>query len=360
MKTKTRIIVVAAGAFVLCLLGWLVNPAAFLGGYLVAWWFWIGTAMGGLSNVWLHNLTGGMWGEAIREPLLRFARTAWIAAVLFIPILLGLYQLYPWAPHAGSGGARWAGEVASPAFKSAWLMPGFFIMRSLVYLAIWSALVLLTLRPGLQRAKPFSAVALLVYGFTTSLAAIDWVMSLMPLWYSSIFGWLVGIGQMLAGMALGVVAVAVTPGRPRPPVFRDLGNLLLMYVMSWAYLAFSQFLIIWSEDLPHEIVWYVARSRQPWLAVGWLLAAFFFFVPLLILLSRPVKESARWLGWLAGGLLGMQLVNTGWLILPSLPLSALTWLWALPLAVLALGALAFTLWRHWPSTPRRILEGDHA
>jgi hypothetical protein len=346
---RARLLAAMAGVMLaLCALGWWLYPAAFLGAWLAAWWFWIGTALGGLANVWLHNLTGGQWGEAVRAPLLRFAGTIWIAALLFLPVLLGMNWLFPWALHADAGAARWAGELGTPGFKNAWLTPAFFIGRSIAYLLIWSALAWFSRQPRFARSQPFSAMALIVYGTTVGLAAVDWLMSLMPLWYSSVFGWLVGVGQMLAGLALGVVLAARLPQRPPPSIFRDFGNLLLMYVMSWAYLAFSQFLIIWAEDLPHEIAWYLPRAHGPWLVVAWLLALLLFWAPLLILLSRHAKQTPRLMSSLAAALLAAQLLNTCWLILPSLPVAVAHWLWALPLAAATLAAIVWLLCRRWP------------
>lgn len=332
----------------LCALAWWRYPTVILGAWLAIWWFWIGAALGGLANVWLHNLTGGQWGEAIRGPLLRFAGTIWIAALLFLPVLLGMNQLFPWALDADAGAARWAGELGTPGFKNAWLTPGFFIARSIGYLLIWSALAWFSRQPRFARSQPFSAAALIVYGATVGLAAVDWLMSLVPLWYSSVFGWLVGVGQMLAGLALGVVLAARSAQAPPASIFRDFGNLLLMYVMSWAYLAFSQFLIIWAEDLPHEIAWYLLRAHGPWLVVAWLLALLLFWAPLLILLSRHAKQTPRMMTWLAAALLAAQLLNTCWLILPSLPVAPVHWLWALPLAALTLSAIVWLLAQRWP------------
>lgn len=358
MRARIQPAPLAAAVLLLCALGAWLHPRALLGAWLAAWWFWIGTALGGLANVWLHNLTGGQWGEVIRAPLLRFARTAWIAAVLFLPVLLGMHWLFPWTAQADAGVARWSADLGTPGFKSLWLMPSFFIIRSVAYLLIWSALVALSLRPGLARSQPFSAVALIIYGASVGLASVDWLMSLMPLWYSSIFGWLVGVGQMLAGLALGIVLAAARRPRPPAPVFGDLGNLLLMYVMSWAYLAFSQFLIIWAEDLPHEIAWYLPRMQGAWLVVAWLLVLFFFCAPLLILLSRHAKQTPRLMAGLAAALLVLQLANTCWLILPSLPVGAGHWLWALPLTAAALFAVATLFWRRWPGV--RSSEVRHA
>jgi hypothetical protein len=165
------------------------------------------------------------------------------------------------------------------------------------------------------------------------------VMSLMPLWYSTAFPPLAVTGQMLGGFAGGALAAAVEAKAPRP-VFRDLGNLLLMYVLVWAYLAFTQYLIIWAENLPHEIGWYIARLQTSWYWAGWLLVLFHFFVPLLVLLSRDAKEAPRMLGALAGGLLVLHLIDVWWVIVPSVRPHSVHVFWIAPLAAAALLLLA--------------------
>jgi hypothetical protein len=335
-------------AIVLCALAWRWNRVAFLGAYLAAWWFWVGIVMGGLANVWLHNLTGGKWGEAIRTPLLRIAASTWIVALLFLPVLIGMVDLYPWVADAGRGAARWSDAVAAPDFKSRWLTPGFFIGRSIAYLSIWTVLAQLTLRPALQRSRGFSAAALILYGFSVSGAAIDWIMSLTPLWYSSVFGWLMGVGQMLSGMAAAIWLISAANKRERSVLSRDLGNLLLMYVMTWAYLSFVQFLIIWAENLPHEIAWYLARAQGGWLAMAWVLGVFLFAMPLLILLFRRAKDTPLVLRRLAAVILFMKLIDSWWQILPSLPAPAIGWWLTAPLCAAAVGIVLFATARHAP------------
>ncbi|MFP3559410.1 hypothetical protein [Paraburkholderia hospita] len=326
-----------------CVAAWSSAPTAFLGAYLATWWFCCGLVMGGLANVWLHNLTGGRWGEAIREPLLELSRLMWIVAVLFLPLLIGMHELYPWAPRASAGIQRWAGELPpqSAWFKSIWLTPSWFVVRSVVYLAVWTLLATLSRQPAMRRSMRFSAGALIVYGWTVSLAAVDWVMSLMPVWYSSVFGMLAGLSQALAGMALAAVLATRMRPLPAPLIFRDLGNLLLMYVMTWAYLAFTQFLIIWAENLPHEIAWYVPRTKHGWLYIAWLLVLFHFFAPLLILLFRNAKEAPALLGWLAAGLLAAHQLDVWWTVFPSLPVGWLQWLWTVPLTIVAFFVAAY-------------------
>jgi hypothetical protein len=351
---STMVLALACGA------AWWFSRTAFLAAYLAAWWFCLGLLMGGLANVWVHNLTGGAWGEAIRPPLLGMSRGMWLLALLFLPVLLGMHDLYSWTAQANAGAQRWANELQArhAGFKSAWLTPWFFVLRSIGYLGAWWLLAHLSRRPRLERSPRFACVALIVYGLTVSLAAVDWIMSLMPLWYSSVFGLMAGTGQMLSGMALAVAWAARRRDPPPAIVFRDLGNLLLMYVMTWAYLAFTQFLIIWAENLPHEIVWYIARAQGGWLLVAWLLALFHFFVPLLILLFRHMKEAPAMIGWLATGLLAFHLLDAWWLVLPSLTVGWKQWLWAVPLATVSLGAV-LVLVTDGSYYPRRTEETGH-
>lgn len=346
-------LVLLAGAAALCLLGWLADPRAFLASYLAAWWFWTGALLGGLANAWLHNLTGGAWGEAIRVPILRRARLIPLACLLFVPVLAGLNILYPWAADAGAGATRWSGQFSAPQFKNMWLSRPFFVGRAIGYLAVWSLLAWLATRPSLQRSRALAAVGLLAYAFTVSLAAVDWIMSLQPEWYSSVFGWLAAAGQMLSGLALAVVLLDREAARK---VLPDLGNLLLVYVMTWAYLAYVQFLIIWAENLPHEIAWYVRRSAVGWKAVAWVLAVCHFAAPLLILLSRRAKRAPAMLGALAWALLAAHLLDCWWLVIPSAGALSPHWLWMAPLLAVAAGLAGMAA--PPPSIPEE--EGAHA
>ncbi|CAH0260141.1 hypothetical protein SRABI118_03196 [Massilia sp. Bi118] len=299
---------VAAGALLILAvagMAWRPDLRALLAGYLALWWFGIGVLLGGLANVWLHQLTGGAWGETIRPPLLRAARWLPLACLLFLPVLLGMRLLYPWA----------GGQVPEPAtdFRRWWFDPVFFIVRSVLYLAIWSLLAWIETRAR-SRSAARAAACLLAYGFSVSLAAADWIMSLQPEWYSSVFGWLAATGQMLAGLALAVLLIDREAARQRLP---DLGNLLMMYVLTWAYLAYVQFLIIWAADLPREIAWYLRRDTPAWHAVAWGLLALHGAGPLIILLSRHAKQAPRVLGALAVVLLAAHVLDCWWLVLPS-------------------------------------------
>jgi hypothetical protein len=343
MKPHPALPGAALAVIVACVLGWQADRQALLAAWLAAWWCCMGVLMGGLVQVWLHTLTGGAWGEAIRAPLLAVARHAWLVALLFLPVLLGMHQLYPWTH--GVSGARWPGELSAPAFKEAWLQPAAFAVRSVLWLALWCALAALSRRPRLSRSAPFAAAALIVYCASASLAAVDWIMSLTPLWYSSVFGLLVLVAQALGGMAFSILLVL--RGRAgQAMVLPDLGNLLLAWVMSWAYLAFMQFLVIWAEDLPHEIVWYTARAAGAWPLVAWLLALLLFALPALLLLFRGAKRAPHMMQAIAALVLAMSLVDAWWLVLPSVPGGQGDWWWAAPLGAAAV-LTALVLPVHW-------------
>ena len=252
---------VSVAALVICMAGALVDARMALASYLTAWLFVLGLSLGALANLMLHALTGGRWGVPLYPALIAAVRLLPLLALLSIPLLVGAEALYPWA--SGTPGAL-------PAGKSWWLNRGFFIGRWIAYLLIWNVLAALWLRAWCEgkssasghRLTAISAPGLIVYGFTMSLAAVDWIASLAPQWKSSGFGLLVITGQMLAAMAFGIAAAArQDSGAMARQNGIDLGNLLLMYVMTWAYLAFTQFLIIWAENLPHEISWYVPRLQ---------------------------------------------------------------------------------------------------
>jgi hypothetical protein len=333
MSRSALALAAVATAAVLAWTGWRFDLRALLAGYLTLWWFVTGALLGGLANLWLHQLTGGAWGETIREPLRRAARWLPLACLLFLPVLAGMRLLYPWA----------AGEGLEPRtpFRALWLSPAFFAVRSLGYLLLWSALAWIETRAR-RRSAGRAAACLLAFGFSSGLASIDWLMSLQPGWYSSVFGWLTGTGQMLSGLALAVLLIDREAARKRLP---DFGNLLMMYVLTWAYLAYVQFLIIWAADLPREISWYLLRATPGWRIVAWVLVIVHFAGPLLILLSRHAKQAPRLMGVLAGLLLAVHLLDCWWLVLPSVKGLTDHWPWLAPLPALAAAMLAWLAWR---------------
>jgi uncharacterized membrane protein YidH (DUF202 family) len=326
------------------------DRVAVFASYLLVWWFLLGIPLGSMVVLCVHNLTGGAWGERIRLPLERALGMLPVTLLLSIPLWFGLPVLYAWA--------RPDEVSASPLLQGkAWyLAPPLFALRVAICFAVWLALAHLLRRYAFartaaggsieaRRLRAISALGLLLYAATVTIAAVDWIMSLTPQWHSTTFGLLTGVGQSLAAFAFAVVCAAsiYPPRRDDPGVFQDLGNLLLMFVMTWAYLAFTQYLIIWSEDLPREIVWYLPRVQTSWRVLAIVLVVFHFALPFLVLLSRRAKRAPQILGTLAAMLLLARLLDAFWLVAPTFDPSGLAAHWSDLLAVVSLSAIWLAL-----------------
>jgi hypothetical protein len=239
-------------------------------------------------------------------------------AVLFIPVALGVHDLYEWSR---------ADVVANTTLiqkKVLYLNTPFWLIRAVIYFAIWvfyavrlNRLSTLQDETGdvslMRRFQRLSGPGLVVYAFTVTFAVFDWAMSLEPEWFSTIYGMFWMVGQALAALSFSVVVAGFILKRGS----RDLGNLLLAFVMLWAYLAFSQFLIIWSGNLPEEIPWYLSRLRHGWQWVAAALLVFHFFMPFFLLLSRYMKDKVRTLASIAFLILVMRVVDTFWIVTPA-------------------------------------------
>ncbi|HST02156.1 MAG TPA: hypothetical protein VLJ84_10910 [Usitatibacter sp.] len=301
--------------------------SAALHSYLAAWLFVLALSLGSMANLMVHQLTGGRWGEPVLPAWAAASRLMPWVALAALPILVGAQWIFPWVQEPGR-----------------WLNLPFFEARSVVYLVILGALAWMA--PG---RSWLAAPGLVIYTLVISLASFDWIASLTPHWYSSGFGLVVGTGQMLAGAAFGV-AVGARAWRDREDDearlrFNDLGNLLLMYVLVWAYLAYTQYLVIWSENLPHEIHWYVPRTQTGWAGLGIFVIAFHFGLPLLILLSRAAKRAPRVLGAIAAALLVAHLADVYWLVMPSVRTDGISVRWTDPVMLAIVAAMWWFAWR---------------
>ncbi len=303
----------------------------FFQSYLVAYLFWLGLTLGSLAFLMIHFLTGGRWGLTIRRVNEASASTIGLMAVLFLPLLFNLPGLYPWA--------RPDLVQADPVLqqKSPYLNPPFFILRAAVYFLAWILLAYALNRlsarwaksgdPAIKaRLQSLGAFGLIVYTLSMSFAAIDWIMSLQPFWNSTVYGLLIILGQLLSGLAFAVLLLNLVPGlglgrdwtvRTTPIPYKDLGALLLTFVMGWAYLAYFQLLIIWAGNIPHEVRWYTDRIQGGWLAVGVLVAILQFVLPFAGLLSMRVRNNLRLLACLSALLLATSLVNMDWQVIPA-------------------------------------------
>ena len=335
-------------ALVACLLLGLRAPRTVLLSYLFAWLFWLAPALGSLGLLMVHALTGGDWGLALRPALLAASRRLPLLGVLLLPVLVGVGVLFPWAD----------AQAADPGLDPQrwWLNVPFFVVRAGIVFGLW-----LWLAHGLRHrlatpaAGRWAAGGLVLYVITVSLAAVDWIMSLLPRWHSTTLGILVGTAQLLAAAGLAVW-VSVTRRDSTSPAWtarrlNDLGSILLVLVLAWGYLAFMDYLTVWIADLPAETAWYLPRVQTGWRWLGAFLALFHLALPFAVLLSRQAKQRVAWLAGVALWLFVAQVGYVAWLVLPGLRDHALAW--SDPLAWIGIGGL---WWMGYGAQRRAALE----
>ena len=356
----------AAVGSALCILGAILDLPQFFHSYLFALIFWTGMSMGCLGILLINHLMGGAWGVVLRRVLEAGALTMPLIALLFVPILLGLKDVYLWARPE---------EISrSPALlhKSLYLAPWFYILRTAFYLGSWSALAWYYRRNSLlqdstgdstppRRMERAAGPALLFFIVTATFAAIDWLMSLEPLWYSTIYGIMVLSGQTMGAMALAIIVASFLAGES--PVlaaafnarrFHDFATLLFTFVLFWAYLCYSQLIVIWYGNKQDEITWYLRRIEGTWAIVASAIFVFAFVIPFPLMLSRLVKRNSRFLKIIGAIILAARLLDTYWLIAPAFHDGGFSIHWLDIVAPLAVGGLwiaAFT----WLLSSRPIL-----
>lgn len=328
---------------VAAIVGAVKQPDKFFQAYLLAFMAWLGVTLGSMAILMVRHLTGGGWGMVIRRILGAAMRCIPLMTVFFVPILFGLPKLYVWArPLDSVADTRLREHLAQITLS--YLNVHGFIIRAVVYFAIWNLLSFLLswwsaqqdlppMRDNSARFKVLSGPGIILYAFTISFAAIDWVMSIDPSWISTIYGLLILIGQLLSAMCFAVVVERILVRyKPmsellRPDFVHDHGKWMLTFIMVWAYFSFSQWLIIWAGNLPEEITWYMRRLNGGWGPIGLILVIFHFAVPFVLLLSRPFKRDITRLVWLAAWPLVMRLVDLFWIIEPNFSATfSVTWL----------------------------------
>jgi hypothetical protein len=346
-------------------LGLLLDARQFFQSYLMAYMLCLGVTLGCLALGMVHQLSGGAWGVVIRRPIGAAARVLPVMTLMFLPIALGMRHLYAWT------NADIVAHDEVLQHKQLYLNTPFFLVRAAIYFLVWNAISYFlnawsleqdrTANPRLaRRMQMLSGGGLLAYGLTITFASFDWLMSLEPHWFSTIYGVLIIGGQGLSALAF-LIIVLVWLSR-RPPLdrivaqshFHDLGNLMLAFVMLWAYFSFSQYLIIWSGNLPAEIGWYLHRLQTGWRAVGLVLILCHFAAPFIVLLSRTVKRQPHLLVKVAIGILIVRLVDLFWLIAPEFHQNGISVSWldvALPLTLGSLWLACFV----WQLRGRAIL-----
>jgi hypothetical protein len=309
----------------------LVSVDQFLRSWLIGFMFVLGLSLGSLALLMLQHLSGGQWGLVSRRVFEAASRNVPLLALLFIPIALGMDRLYIWAQPAVVQGD------AILQMKAPYLNVTFFLIRAVLFFAVWLVLAyflnkwsaaqdrgeVAVVEADTVRFRKVSAPGLLVFVVAVSFASFDWMMSLEPHWFSTIYGLLIVVGQGLSAFAFTIMVLTMLSRTApistyvTPRHFHDLGKLLFAFVMLWAYLNFSQFLIIWSGNLPEEIPWYINRFRGGWQYVALLLVVGHFALPFMLLLSRDVKRNPSLLSKIAFAIVVMRLIDLIFLIGPG-------------------------------------------
>ncbi len=326
-------LLIGLAALLVSVIGAFANGARFFDAYLFGYLFWLGLALGCFGLLMLNHLVGGKWGFVTRRFFEAGLGTLPLMAILFVPLLFALRVLYGWARPDDVA----ANDVLQ--HRHVYLNIPFFIARVIGYFAVWLWLTL-KLRRGshaqdatsdikpTRNLRTLSGPGLVIYVLITTFAYIDLVLSLESDWYSTIFPILIIVGQALSALAFSIMLLAFYSRKaPLAPVltpahFHDLGNLLLAFVMLWAYMSFAQFLIIWNGNMPDEISWYLHRSSSGWKMVALVLGMFHFAVPFALLLSRESKRRLGILCTIACAVLLVHVLDVYWLIAPSLHIHA--------------------------------------
>jgi hypothetical protein len=319
MRLALRSLVVGLVGAVACVIGVIVAPQAFVAAYLAAYHYALGFGLGCLMLLMIYHLTGGAWGFLLRRILEAGARTLPVLAALFLPIALGLRHLFPWAE------PELAKSLPILEHQRPYMNLLLFLTRAVAYFAIWCALAVVLSRwsrrqdesgdPALaNRMAALSAGGLVAVALTLHFAAIDWVMALQPTFHSTIFGPLLGGGQVLSAHAFALIVLALLLRRTplgmyaSPDAFNDLANLLLTFLVVFAYMVYFQYMLVWIANIRHEAAWFRPRTEGAWGIVALVLIVLHLAVPFFLLLMRDIKRNPRALAWVGGLILVTHLV----------------------------------------------------
>jgi len=329
----------ALAAAIATVIGAVLDPAAFFAAWLAAFWFWLALPLGALALLMIHNMTGGEWMASARAPLEAMTATMPLFILAFVPLLIGLHHLYPW--------------TRTPPSNAWYLNLSFFGIRAAIYFVVWNCFAFWQLQaaPSGARSQVLSGIGLILLGYSVTWASIDWIMSIEPDWFSSIYGMMAGSGECVIALAFALIVIIALRGASgsADEAFRrhiaSLAMILLAVDIFWAYTAYSQWVIIWEENLRSEIGWYLERDSALWRAIIAAIVVLHLVVPLFALVWTPAKRRPRLVRNVAILLLLGGMLQSWWLVLPPFRDPGLAW--RAPVALLALGGiwLALFLWR---------------
>jgi hypothetical protein len=326
-RAWTRLNLAALAALVLGTAGCAIGAALDITGFYRAWLctflFWLGVPFAGITLVMVHDLSGGEWMQTTRPLLNAAAATMPLATLAGIPAFIGLHDLYSWTHPAPSLG------------NTFYLNTNGFLLRYAIYIILWNLLAAYALwapRDGPEPIAPglswLSGLGLILLAFSTSFAAIDWIMSLQPAFWSSIFMMTAGASWFNTGLALVLFVIAaggLALGSRRSHM-ADLATILLATTIFWAYVEFIQFLVIWEENLKDEIPWYLTRINSVWEPAIFVSVALGFFVPFFALLTQPGKRSRAVVATVCLLMLVSRIADKWWQVMPEFEKAVPFWL----------------------------------
>ena len=350
-----RALIVGVLGLLVSVAGYLLQPERFFHAYLSAYVFWITIALGGLFFTMLHHLVDATWSVVLRRIVEQVMNTLPIFLILFLPLLLGFHELYHWSHQEA--------VAHDPLLqqKSAYLNIPFFLIRTAIYFLVWILLARSLQKSSLQqdsrhsesltaKFRRVSAPGMLLFALTLTFMAFDWLMSLDAHWYSTIFGVYVFSGSVLAILAFITLVVmalrrsGILTEQITVEHYHDLGKLLFAFTVFWAYIAFSQFMLIWYGNIPEETVWFKHRFEGGWKIISFLILFGHFILPFLGLITRAAKRNVKVLTGMAIWILLMHWVDIFWLVIPNYS-HTLSFSWMDLTLTLGIGGV--TLWYFW-------------
>jgi hypothetical protein len=367
-----RIALIVGGvAALLAVIGGVVSGAQFFHSYLFAYFFWMVLALGALLVLMIESVTDGVWGLMLRRHLESAALTLPLMALLFIPVIIGMGALYPWMD------PKIVAKYEVIALKTPFLNQTGFILRSVIYFVLWIGLALLLYRTSNERdrtgdarlrdrMRTIAGPGIVVLALSWMLAATDWGMSLEPEWFSSMYPVAFVAGMLVSTFAFSILVMWFLSSRGLLPYtipvdrLHDLGKFQFAFIVVWTYLNFSQFLIIWSGNIPEETFWYAYRFKGGWEVVALMLFFGHFFVPFFLLLSRHAKRNITFLTAVAAYIIGIEVVFVFWTIMPAFHHETGFHIhWLDPLALVAIGGLWLALYLRNLASRSLLPKHDH-
>jgi hypothetical protein len=324
-KGRNTLVLASLISVIACVAGYLNDPVRFHQSYIVAFAYVAAAGLGAFFFVMVQYLTGSAWSVTMRRIMENIMITLPACAILFIPIAFGLKDIYPWADHVAN---------PFPGTKGAYLTENFFVLRTYIYFALWSiwifAIYYQSTKQDRERSARqmnviarWSAPGLFLSVVVGTLAAYDWLMSLEPHWYSTIFGLYILAGGALTFMSLltliclGFRRAGILKNSITKEHYHDLGKWLFALTAFYTYMAFSQYLLIWYANLPEETIWYRHRSVGGWLGISLAMPFIRFLIPFFVMLSKPAKRSLNMIAAFAIWSLIVEYVDLYWVVMPT-------------------------------------------